>query len=64
MGWVPQPKDKIGWMDKKQDNLYMLSTRDPPQTKGHIQIESEGMIKDISCKWRPKESRNNNTQIR
>ena len=23
----------------------MLSTRDPPQTKGHIQIESEGMIK-------------------
>ena len=34
----------------------MLSTRDPPQNKGHIQTESEGLEKDISCKWRPKES--------
>ena len=25
--------------------LYMLSTRDPPQTKGHIQTESEGLEK-------------------
>ena len=32
----------------------MLSTRDPPQNKGHIQTESEGLEKDISCKWRPK----------
>ena len=30
--------------------LYMLSTRDPPQTKGHIQTESEGLEKDIPCK--------------
>ena len=44
-------------MDKKQDNLYMLSTRDPPQTKGHIQIESEWLEKDISCTLRPKERR-------
>ena len=35
----------------------MLSTRDPPQNKGHIQTESEGLEKDILCKWRPKESR-------
>ena len=34
----------------------MLSTRDPPQTKEHIQTESEGQEKDISCKWRPKET--------
>ena len=34
----------------------MLSTRDPPQNKGHIQTESEGMEKDISCKWRPKKA--------
>ena len=40
----------------------MLSTRDPPQTKGHIQTESEGLAKDISCKWRTKESRSSNTQ--
>ena len=32
----------------------MLSTRNPPQNKGHIQTESEGLEKDISCKWIPK----------
>ena len=35
----------------------MLSTRDPLQTKGHIQTESEGLQKDISCKWRPKKKK-------
>ena len=35
----------------------MLPTRDPPQTKGHIQTESEGLEKDTSRKWRPKKSR-------
>ena len=35
----------------------MLSIRDPPQNRGHIQIESEGLEKDISCTWRPKERR-------
>ena len=35
----------------------MLSTRAPSQAKGHIQTESEGLEKDIPCKWRPKESR-------
>ena len=35
----------------------MLSTRDPPQDKGHIQTESEGLEKDISCKWRPNKAR-------
>ena len=34
----------------------MLSTKDPPETKGHIQTEREGLEKDISCKWRPKEA--------
>ena len=43
-------------MDKKTRPLYMLSTRDPPQTQGHIQTESEGLEKDISCKWRPKKA--------
>ena len=32
----------------------MLSTKDPPQNKGHIQTGSEWLEKDISCKWRPK----------
>ena len=34
----------------------MLSTRDPPQSKGHIQTESEGLEKNISCKRRPKKA--------
>ena len=39
----------------------MLSTRDPPQNKGHILTECEGLEKDILHKWRPKESRSSNT---
>ena len=50
MGWMPQPKTKAGWMDSKTRPLYMLSTRDPPQNKGHIQTESKGLEKDIPCK--------------
>ena len=51
-------------MDTKTRPLYMLSTGDPPQTKGYIQTESEGLEKDILLKWRPKESRSINTHIR
>ena len=34
----------------------MMSARDPRQTQGHIQTESEGMEKDIPCKLKSKES--------
>ena len=34
----------------------MLPTRDPPQNKGHIQTESEGLEKDIPHKQRPKKA--------
>ena len=61
---MPQPKDNPGWMDTKIRPLYMLSTRDPPQTKGHIQTESKGLEEYISYKWGPKESRSGNTHIR
>ena len=43
-------------MDTKTRPLHMLSTRDPPQNKGHIQTESEGLEKDISRKWRQKKA--------
>ena len=33
-----------------------MSTRDPPQNKGHMQTESEGLEKDISHKWRQKKA--------
>ena len=46
---MPQPKDK-DWLNEKTRPLYMLSTRDPPQNKGHIQTESEGLEKDIPRK--------------
>jgi len=35
-------------MDTKTRPLYMLSTRDPPQNKGHIQTETEGLEKRYS----------------
>ena len=64
MGWMPQPKDK-DWLNgyKNKTPIYAAYKR-LPQNKGHIQTESEGMEKDISCKWRPKESRSSNTHIR
>ena len=61
-----QPKDKdwLNGLKKKKKPLYMLSTREPPQNRGHIQTESEGMEKDIPHKYTPKESRSSNTHIR
>ena len=41
----------------------MLSTRDPPHNKGHIQTEREGLEKDISCKWRSKQKQKQNRSI-
>ena len=39
----------------------MLSTKEPPQNKGHMQTESEGLEEEISCKWRPIENRSSNS---
>ena len=60
---MPQPKDK-DWLNgyKNKTPIY-VSTRDPPLNKRYIQMESEGLEKDISRKWRPKESRSSNTHI-
>ena len=48
---MPQPKDK-DWLNGYQNKtpIYILSTRDPPQNKGHTQTESEGLEKDIPHK--------------
>ena len=60
---MPQPKDK-DWLNVyKNKTLYMLSTRDLPQNKGHTQTESEELEKDISRKWRTNESRSNDIHI-
>ena len=34
---APTKRQRQAEWIQKQDALYMLSTRDPPQTKGHIQ---------------------------
>ena len=49
-GLTAQTKDKNWLNGYKTRPLYMLSTRDPPQNKGHIQTESEGLEKDIPHK--------------
>ena len=43
---MPQPKDK-DWLNgyKNKGHIYMFSTRDPPQNKGHIQTEVKGWKK-------------------
>ena len=57
-----QSKD-VGWLTvyKKQEPLicYLKDT-----SELITQIESEGMEKDISCKWKQQESRGSNTHIR
>ena len=51
-------------MDTKRRPLSMQSTRDPPETKGDIQTESKELEKDISYKWKSKESMSSNIRIR
>ena len=61
-----QTKDK-DWLNGYKNKItiyYMLSTRDLPQNRGHIQTESEGLEKDIPHKYRPKESMSSDTHIR
>ena len=43
-------KRQIGWVDTKTRSMYMLSTRDPPQTYRHLQTESKGTGEGISHK--------------
>jgi len=40
------------WIQKPR-SLYILSTSDPTQNKGHIQTESKGLEKDISLQKKP-----------
>jgi len=43
-------------MDTKTRPIYMLSTRNPLQTSGHILTESKRMEKYIPCKWKQKKA--------
>ena len=46
---MPQPKDK-DWLNGYKNKTPIYATRDPPQNKGHIQTEGEGLEKDIPHK--------------
>ena len=47
---APTKRQRLAeWIQKKRP-LTMLSIRDPPQNKGHIQTKSEGLEKNISCR--------------
>ena len=62
---VPTKRHRLTeWIQKQDPCIYMLSTRDPLQTWGDIQTESEGMEKVIPCKWKSKESWSSYTHIR
>ena len=50
------------WIQKKSP--YICYLQETHLKKGHIQTESEGLEKEILCKWRLKESRSSNTQNR
>ena len=50
----PNQKTQIGYMDTETRHSFMLSTTDPLHI--HIQTNSEGLEKDISCKKKSKES--------
>ena len=47
---APTKRKRLAKWIQKQDPLYMLSTRNPPENRGRIQIETEGLEKDIPCK--------------
>ena len=45
---VPTKRQRLTKWNTKTRPLYMLSARDPPQNKGHMQTESKGLEKNIS----------------
>jgi len=47
---APTKRQRLAEWIQKQDPYNMMSTRDAPQNKGHIQTESEGLEKDIPHK--------------
>ena len=46
---APTERQRLAEWIKKKDP-YICCLQDPPRNKGHIQMESEGLEKDISCK--------------
>jgi len=47
---MPKPKDKDRLNGYKNKTSIYVVSRDPPQNRGYILTESEGLEKDIPCK--------------
>ena len=61
---APTKRQRLAEWIKKQDATY-LSTRDPPQTKGHIQTESKGLQRYfIQMETKRKQEQQNSYQIK
>ena len=57
--------EDIDWLNAYKNNIRIYAVyKRPIQTQRHIQTESEGMEKDIPCKWKTKESWSSNSHIR
>ena len=56
-----EPKE-IDWLNGYKNKAYIYAVyKRPTSDLGHIQTQSEGMEKDIPCKWKSKESWSSNT---
>ena len=52
---APTKRQRLAQWIQKQDP-YICCLQETPQNKRHIQTKSEGLEKNISCKWRPKKA--------
>ena len=52
---MPQPKDK-DWLNGYKNKTPIYAVYKRPTSNLETQTENEGLEKDISYKWRPKES--------
>ena len=59
--WIKNKKNKE---TKKTRPICILPIRDSFQTERHLQIETEGFEKNLSCQWMTKETWGSNTYIR
>ena len=60
---APTKRQRLAEWIQKQDP-YICCLQEARLKTREIQTESEGLQKDISRKWRPKESRSSNMHIR
>ena len=60
------PPKETDWLNryKNKNHIYAVYKRPTSDLGTHIQTESEGMEKDMPCKWKSKETWNSNTHIR